>query len=100
MSSNDILQSQYDEWRQKNKSAPMTVHDDSNNINKYKSCPNCGSLNVSIDLSNGKIDCIDCGLKDKNPNFIDLKDVEKRIDDEKEKIIERIRLGDYFNKGF
>jgi len=69
---------------------------DSTNIH---SCPKCGSLNISVDMSTNKIVCLDCGNKPEKSTRINFqKQMEKVKEEEQQSIENAIKRGDVFLK--
>lgn len=51
-------------------------------------CEKCNSLNVELDLSNGKINCRDCKEQNLNNKKIDIEKIYDNINDKQQKIID------------
>ena len=80
---------------------PTPFIDGENEIDcsSISTCNKCGSFNISTDMSTNKIVCLDCGNNPDNPTRVDFqKMMEKKKEEEQEKIIESLKRGDVFLK--
>jgi acetyl-CoA carboxylase beta subunit len=59
------------------------------NLNNVRCCPDCGSINVSMDMSTNKTVCKDCNKSSDTPHRVDF---QKRIEQEKEKDLKNMEL--------
>lgn len=60
-------------------------------------CGNCGSFNISTDMSTNKIVCLDCGNKPDKATRVDFqKMMEKKREEEQENINQSLKRGDTF----
>lgn len=64
---------------------------------KINSCPDCGSMNISMDMSTNKLECNECHGKGTEPKKVDFeKKMEKQLEEEKQKMLDAMKRGDTF----
>jgi len=73
---------------------PIIDGEHEEDFTKVRSCPQCGSLNISFDMSTNKTECNDCHGTTEKPNRVDF---QKQIEDIHEE--EMKKLEDAYKQG-
>lgn len=79
--------------------SPYMDNEDSPDFSKVRACSDCGSLNVSFDVSTNETVCTNCNGKDKEPHRVNFeKEMENTVEEELKNIEDAIKRGQQFGK--